>query len=224
MHQFAQVAPVALVHRVGPNCCARAPVRRAAGTAAAFGALLPVAGLCGARRPARPGLPGGGRPRRAGPGVRAGAGPAAAQAHALPGDATNVRIDMTENDGLDVIVAASGGRRLRAGRAQRGGRPVPTDRRGHVERRHRRRVRRPVERPGASRIRRTPPPHPSAGSSRSVWPAAVRRCTARSRRCTTRPARRARSTRCRSSSTWPTPCPASRRRAGPLSAAPGRRG
>jgi peptidoglycan hydrolase-like amidase len=30
------------------------------------------------------------------------------QAHALPGDATNVRIDMTENDGLDVIVAASG--------------------------------------------------------------------------------------------------------------------
>ena len=32
-----------------------------------------------------------------------------AQAHALPGDSTNVRIDMTENDGLDVIVAASGG-------------------------------------------------------------------------------------------------------------------
>jgi SpoIID/LytB domain protein len=31
------------------------------------------------------------------------------QARALPGDATNVRIDMTENDGLDVIVAASGG-------------------------------------------------------------------------------------------------------------------
>jgi SpoIID/LytB domain protein len=30
-------------------------------------------------------------------------------AHALPGDSTNVRIDMTENDGLDVIVAASGG-------------------------------------------------------------------------------------------------------------------
>ncbi len=32
-----------------------------------------------------------------------------AQSHALPGDATNVRIDMTENDGLDVIVAGSGG-------------------------------------------------------------------------------------------------------------------
>ena len=32
-----------------------------------------------------------------------------ASAHALPGDATGVRIDMTENDGLDVIVAASGG-------------------------------------------------------------------------------------------------------------------
>ena len=32
-----------------------------------------------------------------------------AEAHALPGDATNVRVDMTENDGLDVIVAASGG-------------------------------------------------------------------------------------------------------------------
>jgi peptidoglycan hydrolase-like amidase len=31
------------------------------------------------------------------------------EAHALPGDATNVRIDMTENDGLDVIVAGSGG-------------------------------------------------------------------------------------------------------------------
>ena len=32
----------------------------------------------------------------------------AAEAHALPGDATDVRIDMTENDGLDAIVAASG--------------------------------------------------------------------------------------------------------------------
>ena len=31
------------------------------------------------------------------------------QARSLPGDATDVRIDMTENDGLDVIVAASGG-------------------------------------------------------------------------------------------------------------------
>jgi SpoIID/LytB domain protein len=33
----------------------------------------------------------------------------ASEAHALPGDATNVRIDMTENDGLDAIVAAAGG-------------------------------------------------------------------------------------------------------------------
>jgi Stage II sporulation protein len=32
----------------------------------------------------------------------------AAESHVLPGDGTNVRIDMTENDGLDVIVAASG--------------------------------------------------------------------------------------------------------------------
>ncbi len=32
-----------------------------------------------------------------------------AQAHALPGDATNVRVAMTENDGLDVIVTGSGG-------------------------------------------------------------------------------------------------------------------
>ena len=32
----------------------------------------------------------------------------AVASHALPGDDTNVRIDMTENDGLDVIVAASG--------------------------------------------------------------------------------------------------------------------
>ena len=32
-----------------------------------------------------------------------------AQSHGLPGESTNVRIDMTENDGLDVIVAASGG-------------------------------------------------------------------------------------------------------------------
>ncbi len=31
------------------------------------------------------------------------------QAHALPGDGSSVRIDMTENDGLDVIVQASGG-------------------------------------------------------------------------------------------------------------------
>ena len=35
--------------------------------------------------------------------------PHASQSDALPGDATNVKIDMTENDGLDVIVAASGG-------------------------------------------------------------------------------------------------------------------
>jgi len=33
----------------------------------------------------------------------------ASEAHALPGDTTDVRIDMMENDGLDVIVAASGG-------------------------------------------------------------------------------------------------------------------
>jgi SpoIID/LytB domain protein len=32
----------------------------------------------------------------------------AAQSHALPGDGTEVRIDMTENDGLDMIVEASG--------------------------------------------------------------------------------------------------------------------
>ncbi|HEY5385389.1 MAG TPA: SpoIID/LytB domain-containing protein [Acidimicrobiales bacterium] len=32
----------------------------------------------------------------------------AAESNVLPGDGTNVRIDMTENDGLDVIVAASG--------------------------------------------------------------------------------------------------------------------
>jgi stage II sporulation SpoD-like protein len=34
---------------------------------------------------------------------------AAGQAHAFPSDSTNVRIDMTENDGLDVIVASPGG-------------------------------------------------------------------------------------------------------------------
>ncbi len=33
----------------------------------------------------------------------------ASEAHALPGDSTDVRIDMTENDGFDVIVLASGG-------------------------------------------------------------------------------------------------------------------
>ena len=54
----------------------------------------------------------------------------ASEAHALPGDATNVRIDMTENDGLDVIVAASGGAVVGAGGARCGGRPVPTGRRG----------------------------------------------------------------------------------------------
>ena len=31
------------------------------------------------------------------------------QPHALPGDATDVRIDMTENDGLDLVVQAAGG-------------------------------------------------------------------------------------------------------------------
>jgi SpoIID/LytB domain protein len=36
-------------------------------------------------------------------------GAAASQPNALPSDSTNVRIAMTENDGLDVIVAAAGG-------------------------------------------------------------------------------------------------------------------
>jgi hypothetical protein len=31
------------------------------------------------------------------------------RAHTLPSDSSDVRVDMTENDGLDVIVAASGG-------------------------------------------------------------------------------------------------------------------
>ena len=60
----------------------------------------------------------------------------ASEAHALPGDATNVRIDMTENDGLDVIVAASGGGRVGAGSGQRAPPCASSSRAGDVERRH----------------------------------------------------------------------------------------
>ena len=52
------------------------------------------------------------------------------EAHALPADSTNVRIAMTENDGLDVIVAASLGRRVGAGRARLARRAVPARRAG----------------------------------------------------------------------------------------------
>ena len=57
----------------------------------------------------------------------------ASEAHALPGDATNVRIDMTENDGLDAIVAASGGAVSAPGVAERGRRALPPDRAGTWE-------------------------------------------------------------------------------------------
>jgi SpoIID/LytB domain protein len=60
--------------------------------AALFGPASPAAADLGA--PVRPSVPALIQP---------------AQTHALPSDAMNVRIDMTENDGLDVIVAASGG-------------------------------------------------------------------------------------------------------------------
>ncbi len=81
------------------------PLRRQIGTA--FGALLSLAvavsiALLGLASPAAGDLS---APARA-------SVPAeidASQAHTLPGDATDVRIDMTENDGLDVIVAGSGG-------------------------------------------------------------------------------------------------------------------
>ena len=82
-----------------------------------------------------------------------------ARAHALPGDATNVRIDMTENDGLDVIVAASGGGVSAPGVPERGGRAVPPDR-GDVGGRHRPGVRRPVD-PGGGE-----PDHPDGIAGR----------------------------------------------------------
>ena len=129
MHQIAQVAPVALSRSCWSELLSARPVRRVARPSRAFGALLlslafaVPAALLGLASPAAADL---GAPDRA-------SVPAeihASEAHALPGDATNVRIDMTENDGLDVIVAASGGGVSAPGVPRRGGRPVPPDRRG----------------------------------------------------------------------------------------------
>ena len=132
MHQCAQVAPVTLAHRVGRNSFrARPRPARAGGSPRRFGALfLSLAVVVPA---ALLGLPSAAAAatstRRTGPPCRRRA--TASEAHALPGDATNVRIDMTENDGLDVIVAASGGRRCpRPGVANARRRPLPPDRAG----------------------------------------------------------------------------------------------
>ena len=124
----------------------------------------------------------------------------------------NVRVAMTENDGLDVIVASVGGG-VGAGRVRLARRAVPADR-GDVDRRHRARVRRPVD-PGAGQ-----PDHPHGVGGQRRAPPAVRRRRqpdrARHADGALQLARRRRgpSTRCRSSSTSPTRCPGSRRRAG----------
>ena len=62
----------------------------------------------------------------------------------MPADSTDVRVAMTENNGLDVIVASSGGS-VGAGCTQRPGRAVPAGCR-HVDRLHRTGVRGPVDR------------------------------------------------------------------------------
>ena len=121
---------------------------------------------------------------------------------------------MTENDGLDVIVAASGGGVSAPGVTERRGRPVPPDR-GDLGGRHGPGLRRPVD----GGVGEPDQPHRGAGRRRA--PHAVR-----GEREPHRPGHvdggvqlgrpgAHRSTRCRSSSTWPTPCPANPRRAGP---------
>ena len=87
----------------------RAPVRRGGARPATFGALFLTlafvvpAALLGLASPAAAATLN--APDRASVPAEINS----SEAHSLPGDATNVRIDMTENDGLDVIVAASGG-------------------------------------------------------------------------------------------------------------------
>ena len=117
MHQIPGVAPVALVDRVGRNTAVsrpRSPRRRKPAAFGAFFLALAVVGpaaLLGVGSPAAADI---GAPDRAS---------VPAESHVasnvLPGDATDVRIDMTENDGLDLIAAASGGggERVRARRS-----------------------------------------------------------------------------------------------------------
>ena len=140
MHQFALVAPLAIFG----SCRISAPVARhgallrrcspaALATIVLSLAFVVPAALFGPASPAAADL---GAPDRA-------SVPAlvpAFQSRALPSDSTNVRIAMTENNGLDVIVAGSGGSVSRTGGAQRRCRAVPTDRRDMGGRDRRRRA------------------------------------------------------------------------------------
>ena len=149
--------------RSEPSSARPGPLRRRTPTALA--ALIVTSGFVRARRPVRPGVPRGGRPRRAQPVVRA--APPRLAGTSLPGDGSSVRIAMTENDGLDVIVAVVG-RRVGAGGRRRTRRPLPTDRRD-VGGRQWRRVWGAVD-PGVGQSDR---PHRVAGQRRP--PATVRR-------------------------------------------------
>ncbi len=138
MHRLTPGAPLSWSHRVGPSpsraprassCAITSPsaLRRHRRRAALLVGLRALGLLRGARRPDRPHVSRGGRPRCPEPGL--GAADPVVRVRALPADSTNVRIAMTENDGIDVIVGVVG-RRVGAGRARLARRAVPADGRG----------------------------------------------------------------------------------------------
>ena len=219
MHQFAQVAPLALSRSCcseplsrAPGSCDGAPRPRPPRSSSRWASWCPPP--CSARRPnvAAADLSAPDRPSVPAPSTPP-------QAHALPGDANNVRIAMTENDGLDVIVDSPGGVSA-PGVAELVRRPVPPDGRD-LGGRHRARLCRPVD-PGAGE-----PDDPDGVAASAAGSCTL--CVA-SGSPTVHGTLTAlynslgsgagRSTRCRSSSTWRTRCPASRRRAGPASVVP----
>jgi hypothetical protein len=119
----------------------------------------------------------------------------AAASNVLPGDGNDVRIDMTENDGLDVIVAASGAGATVSAPGVSGATAVRFQQSGS----------------GTWNIE-------TGGSCGGPWSAPVLTNQ-------TNPVASPVSgllTLC-VASTWPTPCPGNHRRAGPHSAAPARR-
>ena len=110
MHQVSLVAPVASCGscRFEPVVARHVALLRLRSSAALAAVVVSLAfvvpaALFGAASLAAA------APRCSRPAIRAGPDPVCASARLARSDSTDVRIDMTENDGLDVIVAASGG-------------------------------------------------------------------------------------------------------------------
>ena len=167
MHQFTLVAPLSWSDRAGSTPPRARPHRtppcRVAGRARALLRARGVPG--GARRPGRPCVPRGGRPRRAQPPVGA-AAPVVAGARVAAGlDQRAGRDDGERRPRRHRGVAE---RRHRAGRLRFAGRAVPAGC-GDVDRRHRPRLRRAVDR------RAGRPDHPHGVGGRRRPPRVVRR-------------------------------------------------